>query len=75
MAYNLNDQQIIERLAVYRVVNSCLRCFSLRYSHEGVRHSLMAVSNSRQNVIKLTPALSNPTIPVGRQIARDTPLD
>jgi len=32
----------------------------------------MAVSGSHQNVIKLTPALFNPTIPVGRQIERET---
>jgi len=32
----------------------------------------MAVSGSRQNVIKLTSAFSNPTLPVGRQIEIDT---
>jgi len=30
------------------------------------------VSDSHQNVIKLTLALSNPTIPVSRQIKRET---
>jgi len=32
----------------------------------------MAVFGSCQNVLKLTPTLSNPTIPVGRQIERET---
>jgi len=33
---------------------------------------LMALFGSCQNVIKLTPALSNPTIPMGRQKKRET---
>jgi len=32
----------------------------------------MAVSDSHKNGIKLTPAFSNPTIPVGRQIEKET---
>jgi len=35
-------------------------------------YDFSSVYDSRQEVIKLTPALSNPTIPVGRQIERET---
>jgi len=42
---------------------------TIRY---GTKLYTIAVSGSGQNVIKLTPALSNPTVPVGRQIEKET---